>query len=486
MRVRHLADEPAYDLFRRLGTAMGQPRPSKFAAELGLNWSAIKAGKMTPTIAELAGVDQQQLAAATFERRGELTTFRSTAFRNQEWQSSIRACPRCVEEDRFVSHSNTGIHRRSWWDLRVIERCPKHGNALVDGCTDCGCTIIDSGRGICLCGKDLISETQAADERLWEWDKYYISRLLGRPHPPVPLLDPLRFVSLAPAVLALAGLQRPEEKPMATLASIGFGFALQDDLAIESAMAVRAPFDKGRDQINTFLDPLHSLLKGNDDLGHGPLLALVRRFARTHLPVTATTKLLGAGYENVDFADKHQTQREIGIDRHILIKLYRELVDPEARALPTALHNHDVGRIRKEFEACLLYSEARRRLGIRPNIFAMLIEIPDGVLPRARWSYSERPYVKLQDVVALESAAVSNAPFITKLSRSMMPMQDFWKTGLPYDKLIDKGALLNALLTSLKQQRISPVARLANSAGLGSLVFSREEISDLIALTIDY
>lgn len=212
LRVPSISAEPAHGLLARTATRL-RLTPVTFAADLGIEVSALARGDGLDRFASAVGVDAATLSRSTASRGsrpGQLTLMGETLGRGDLSISPRRRCPRCLAEDRSAARA-TGLPERyaawhrPWWDASMVLSCPTHRSLLSDACDACGERVDwrSPSVDVCRCGAPLWLDH--GDEPLrCDGDAYLLARLEGGSREAVPLLDALTLARAA-AVMGRLG-----------------------------------------------------------------------------------------------------------------------------------------------------------------------------------------------------------------------------------------------------------------------------------------
>lgn len=198
LRVRYREGEPAYGLFGRLAARNLSTSCRQFGRLVGLDYSAVCAGRKIEELARLAGLHAPDIARNTVMRQsnGSLM-YAGTSFGVQWWaRPQRRYCPACFRDDLRGNDHEHGPRdfrpfRRAYWDLKLIENCPVHRCELLHTCPACerlGATD-QTLPWVCRCGADLSKAPRVRSSSDCALDQYLVGRLGGCAPLPVPVLD---------------------------------------------------------------------------------------------------------------------------------------------------------------------------------------------------------------------------------------------------------------------------------------------------------
>lgn len=140
--------------------------------------------------------------------------------RRDDWTSRDRRwCPACWQDDLATAasgrHPHWNIHRRHWWDVTAIGRCPIHDVTLRGDCPTCGVAIDWHNGSLTRCkeGHSLLAcEAASVAPDGKGADAYLVGRLGGMPRVPCAPLDELTLAAAVEVMerLGLASLGEDE------------------------------------------------------------------------------------------------------------------------------------------------------------------------------------------------------------------------------------------------------------------------------------
>lgn len=200
LRVPPKEEEPPYGLFCRLAARPGFSDAREFATRVNLSFSEIVHGREGRAVEALAGLADGALQNATAVLSESAAHFRAHDFLKNDWPATpARVCIGCLRDDLEAGGSNGVPHRRFWWHFKPIDACPRHSALLESRCRRCAEVFLPFRTDLvrCACGANLLDHAPvAAEPGLVRADRYLLSRLLGRPHRKLQVLDevPLRYV----------------------------------------------------------------------------------------------------------------------------------------------------------------------------------------------------------------------------------------------------------------------------------------------------
>lgn len=170
--------------------------------------------------ADKSGLDADKVEADSpvVEAAARTVRLRGQVLRLGDWSvRSRRRCPLCVDEDRSEARA-MGIEpgwwatSRSWWDVRSIDVCARHGVQMTDRCEACG--VVQSWRhGLLRCGCGAEHGPQVATDGDPAVASYILSRLSYGAAEPVPALDGMELVD-AIRTMELLGAARLDRRPV--------------------------------------------------------------------------------------------------------------------------------------------------------------------------------------------------------------------------------------------------------------------------------
>lgn len=214
LRVRPKPYEGAASLLARLAARYGDTDLTAFCRENGLDRRSLSLGHGVDRLAALARVDAAELMRASPRVYARARTVRigHAVIGRADWtREGTRYCPHCVRDDALVARKAgrvpaVDIHRRLWWDVRPVTRCPTHGTALAKACPRCGA---DPAWGVTpgtcgACGRGLAATRPPSARGQTGFSEYVAARLAGWPVD-VPLLDGMELRA-AVAQMELLGL----------------------------------------------------------------------------------------------------------------------------------------------------------------------------------------------------------------------------------------------------------------------------------------
>lgn len=214
--------EPCHAAGARLGSRWGAPDALRLARDLGHPLSDLVKGVGVRSFADKAGLDGDKVEADSpvVEAASRTVRLRGQVLRLGDWSvRSRRRCPLCVDEDRSEARA-MGIEpgwwttSRSWWDVRSVDVCPRHGVRMTDRCAACG--LVQSWRhGLLRCGCGAEHGPQVAADGDPAVASYILSRLSYWVAEPVPALDGMELVDAIRTMelLGAARLERRAVKP---------------------------------------------------------------------------------------------------------------------------------------------------------------------------------------------------------------------------------------------------------------------------------
>ena len=141
----------------RLASANGLADPSPLETVAGLRAGYAAGTSGTAVLAELAGADEDGLAALAWNTRPAAHGQRSRRQVSPAMLDLVhpKVCPACLSEEPWI---------RRLWDVRTLVACPVHGCMLVDRCQGCGARLRWRRGAIarCPCDADLASGPETA------------------------------------------------------------------------------------------------------------------------------------------------------------------------------------------------------------------------------------------------------------------------------------------------------------------------------------
>ncbi len=228
LRIRTHIGEPPHGILLRLSARHKESNVREFAADCGLSFRRVLSGHDAARLANLAGVDQTELARftpkidarkRTVELAGDRLLLNDWSIRTRRW------CPICLDQDRAFAVSHGGLEdsgpwHRALWDIRSVSTCPDHKIRLLDFCAECGVGQDFTGPSVaqCRCGADLSAGTKSSSET--RFSAFVAGRLglgAGRPSE---TLDKLNLKDAIPLIERLGDcavlghrMRKPRQSP---------------------------------------------------------------------------------------------------------------------------------------------------------------------------------------------------------------------------------------------------------------------------------
>ncbi|MGY2051821.1 TniQ family protein [Methylobacterium sp. JK268] len=207
LRVRPKPHEGGASLLARLAARHRDGDLAAFCREHGLSLRKLGFGRGVDRLAMLAGVDAADLLLASprIDARARSVRIGHAVVGLADWsRDGGRFCAHCVREDVLLALAAgrdpaVDIHRRMWWDVSSVTRCPTHGTRLGAACPCCDTGLAWGGIpgrcGRCGCG---LAASRAPDLQGHSgFSEYAAARLAGWPTD-VPLLDGMDLKDAVP------------------------------------------------------------------------------------------------------------------------------------------------------------------------------------------------------------------------------------------------------------------------------------------------
>ncbi|MEE8627069.1 MULTISPECIES: TniQ family protein [Methylobacterium] len=191
LRVRPKPYEGGASLLGRLAARHRDGDLAAFCHEHGLSLRKLGFGRGVERLAMLARVDATDLLLSSpkVDARSRSVRIGHTVVGLADWsKDGGRYCPHCVREDVLLARAAgrdaaVDVHRRLWWDVLSVTRCPTHGTGLSAGCPRCGARPAwGCAPGRCrLCGCSLAAPRPPDPRGPAGFSEYAAARLAGWP-----------------------------------------------------------------------------------------------------------------------------------------------------------------------------------------------------------------------------------------------------------------------------------------------------------------
>ncbi|WP_051976003.1 MULTISPECIES: TniQ family protein [unclassified Methylobacterium] len=484
IRVPPRAGEPAYEAFERLAARLGDDDGVRLARALGIDRKAVRHGSRLDELAGLLGMDPRAMAAATFVRDAHGMRLGGFSLPFRGWAPSKRVCIRCLVGDAEADGAEPALwrYRRTWWDLRAVGRCERHGCALIDGCPNCGAPIAwreRTPRFCASCGSDLVDTSgDAATDAAWE--AYLVGRLGFGPIRPSMALDALSSTDALSCVLAIGETLSPRATARRSptwdhaYAVLGFGLLQDGGAALGAELAaIETPSPHlDRVRLRRLLNPLLDWLEAHPTEAVRPIRDALLSHVRSAWIVPAGLYLLGEVVSPERGDRRIALECRLGLDRTILDRLLRH-----AGVEVAAGHEcgaDEVARLKALIDGSVTLPEAKRILDLDTRTLRALERI--GILPPVPWAEGEAARIRFERG-ALERLAARlrfDVPALHRRTADQMTFDEVSRALRGGSRHDDRARTISSLLGG----KLRPCARFARGEGPMRLLFDAQAIED--------
>ncbi|KZC01114.1 hypothetical protein AU375_02584 [Methylobacterium radiotolerans] len=485
IRVPPRPGEPAYEAFERLAARLGDADGDRLARSLGIDRKALRHGVGVDRVGELLGLDARSLTDATFVREARGMRLGGFVVPFRGWAPSKRVCVRCLVQDSGDEDDGATLwkYRRTWWDLRAVDRCERHGCALLDACPGCGSPLAwrDRPPRLCAsCGRDLLAASGASAPDAG-WEAYLVGRLGFGPARPAAILDAMPLTDALSCVLAVGetlsprSASRSSPKVDRARAALGFGLLGDGGRALRAgllALEPPSPHLDGR-RLRRLLNPLLGWLEAHPGDATGPIRDALLSHVRSAWVVTREFSLLGEPLSPDGQEHRLALGRRLGLDPTILDRLLRHA--GLAAAGERECGAGEFARLRETVDASVTVPEARRILDLDTRTLMALAGM--GILPWAPWTEGESTrgrFVRCA-LVRLAAALRFDVPMVGRRTADQMTFDDASRALRRGSRHHDRARAISHLLSG----RIRPCARLDRGRGPTTLLFDGRTIEVL-------
>lgn len=178
----------------RLAEANGYSGPHQLAREAGSTWTRFAAGLEIDLLARMTAGDPVGIASDTGQPLGGQVALRGERVGRRHWSvtSGRRLCPQCLADDESGwTGALPRAWQRSWWEIRPVTTCLRHGTRLRDRCA-CGerLSFADRAVDLCRCGCSPVTDTgDLVDVDRCRGDRYVLGRIGAVERVPSQVLD---------------------------------------------------------------------------------------------------------------------------------------------------------------------------------------------------------------------------------------------------------------------------------------------------------
>jgi hypothetical protein len=436
-------------------------------------------------VGELLGLDARSLTDATFVREARGMRLGGFVVPFRGWAPSKRVCVRCLVQDSGDEDDGATLwkYRRTWLDLRAVDRCERHACALLDACPGCGSPLAwrDRPPRLCAsCGRDLLAASGASAPDAG-WEAYLVGRLGFGPARPAAILDAIPLTDALSCVLAVGetlsprSASRSSPKVDRARAALGFGLLGDGGRALRAgllALEPPSPHLDGR-RLRRLLNPLLGWLEAHPGDATGPIRDALLSHVRSAWVVTREFSLLGEPLSPDGQEHRLALGRRLGLDPTILDRLLRHA--GLAAAGERECGAGEFARLRETVDASVTVPEARRILDLDTRTLMALAGM--GILPWAPWTEGESTrgrFVRCA-LVRLAAALRFDVPMVGRRTADQMTFDDASRALRRGSRHHDRARAISHLLSG----RIRPCARLDRGRGPTTLLFDGRTIEVL-------
>lgn len=177
--------ESAIGYLSRLAQTYGLTTTDKIAAEFGLGFFEVAAGKGLDTLVSETRCSKDGLQFDTGIPTSKIVELRGQSLYRRQWSATGRkkVCPMCFDDDRqFREPVRRRLPRawhRTWWDVKAVGICSQHRTLLIDRCPACGLSLSRHRAAIDRCpqGHLLTGGERLPDEADLSGSAYILGRL---------------------------------------------------------------------------------------------------------------------------------------------------------------------------------------------------------------------------------------------------------------------------------------------------------------------